>query len=81
MKALTCACGRSLWTRGDRERGTCATCYVASWSLEKRQAFQRGIALAVRRAGGESVPDSAFDRAVQDMLKHSDVQSGEEPQG
>jgi hypothetical protein len=39
---MDCAqCGEQLFSRLERERGTCARCYMASWSPQKAEVFEK----------------------------------------
>lgn len=61
--ARECACGRRL-IRSARERGTCAQCFVASWSPEKRAAMHALVGKAFRKSRGEQVTDEELTAAI-----------------
>ena len=42
-------CGEELFSRLERQRGTCARCYLAAWSPEKAEAMAKLVAPLGRR--------------------------------
>ncbi len=64
-------CQKPLVCKDERDRGTCTTCEVASWSPEKRKAIAHLVALGVRKSfRGEPIPDAEIDSAIDEAFKH-----------
>ena len=67
MKSECKKCGRGIWSKQEREQGTCSTCTVAPWTPEKKQAFNTLISMAFRTP---KPTDAEKDAAIDEAFKH-----------
>lgn len=63
-----CECGEILHSMSEGERGTCSSCWVKSWTPEKRKAMGTLIASAFN-GSTDAQKDAAIDEAFKQTRK------------
>lgn len=61
-----CECGEILHSMNECERGTCSSCWIKTWTPEKKAAMNKLIASAFNGS-----TDAQKDAAIDEAFKHT----------